>query len=354
MDSQNSPSVTLPPGAYLLEGTRTPGLNSASRARAGFSALDLAVQSANALLLRCGLTASALDGVVLATGASQAADKVRLRLQLSPVTPLQQCPQGLDAVARASQQIRSGDADLLLVIASDAAAAHGSSAISESAKRLAALFEVAEEDAEAYDQACRQRHSEAEQSGLFSPYRIALFDRQGEAYDSDQTTPDSGACALLLASAKGCAQLKQRPLAQLSSQALARAPADYPSLAPLLASTRLLQKERLSLNDIDLWELPDAPALALLANLAAWQDARFCERQLELEQPMGRLDPTSLNPLGGSLALGALPVSGGRRQLLQQADTLHRHALGRALVCEQQAADQAQAWLLTRAEEVQA
>ncbi|WVM92285.1 hypothetical protein ULG90_22020 [Halopseudomonas pachastrellae] len=98
---------------------------------------------------------------------------------------------------------------------------------------------------------------------------------------------------MLLASAKGCAQLKQRPLAQLSSQALARAPADYPSLAPLLASTRLLQKERLSLNDIDLWELPDAPALALLANLAAWQDARFCERQLELEQPMGRLDPTS-------------------------------------------------------------
>ena len=168
------------------------------------------------------------------------------------------------------------------------------------------------------------------------------------------TTPDSGACALLLASAKGCAQLKQRPLAQLSSQALARAPADYPSLAPLLASTRLLQVERLSLNDIDLWELPDAPALSLLANLAAWQDARFCERQLELEQPMGRLDPTSLNPLGGSLALGALPVSGGCRQLLQQADTLHRHALGRALVCEQQDTDQAQAWLLTRAEEVQA
>ena len=84
MDSQNSPSAPLPPGAYLLEGTRTPGLNSASRARAGFSALDLAVQCANALLLRCGLAANALDGVVLATGASQAADKVRLRLQLSP------------------------------------------------------------------------------------------------------------------------------------------------------------------------------------------------------------------------------------------------------------------------------
>ncbi|MEB3733819.1 hypothetical protein ULF88_06020 [Halopseudomonas pachastrellae] len=354
MDSQNSPSVTLPPGAYLLEGTRTPGLNSASRARAGFSALDLAVQSANALLLRCGLTASALDGVVLATGASQAADKVRLRLQLSPVTPLQQCPQGLDAVARASQQIRSGDADLLLVIASDAAAAHGSSAISESAKRLAALFEVAEEDAEAYDQACRQRHSEAEQSGLFSPYRIALFDRQGEAYDSDQTTPDSGACALLLASAKGCAQLKQRPLAQLSSQALARAPADYPSLAPLLASTRLLQKERLSLNDIDLWELPDAPRTG-----AARQSGRLAGRAL-LRAPAGAgaahgpPGPDQPQPAGGSLALGALPVSGGCRQLLQQADTLHRHALGRALVCEQQDTDQAQAWLLTRAEEVQA
>lgn len=354
MDSQNSPSVTLPPGAYLLEGTRTPGLNSASRARAGFSALDLAVQSANALLLRCGLAASALDGVVLATGASQAADKVRQRLQLSPVTPLQQCTQGLDAVTRASQQIRSGDADLLLVIASDAATQPDSTAMSESAKRLAALFEVDEEDAEAYEQACRQRSSEAEQSGLFSPYRITLFDRHGEAYDTDQHTPDSGACALLLASASGCAQLKRHPLARLSRQALARAPSDYPSLAPLLASTRLLQAEQLGLNDIDLWELPDAPALALLANLAAWQDARFCERQLELEQPMGRLDPTSLNPLGGSLALGALPVSGGCRQLLQQADTLHRHALGRALVCEQQAADQAQAWLLTRAEETPA
>ena len=56
--------------------------------------------------------ASALDGVVLATGASQAADQVRQRLQLGSLTPLQQCSQGLDAITRASQQIRSGDADL--------------------------------------------------------------------------------------------------------------------------------------------------------------------------------------------------------------------------------------------------
>lgn len=354
MDSQNSPSVTLPPGAYLLAGNRSPGLSSASREQAGFSALDLAVQSANALLLRCGLSAGALDGIVLASSASQPVDGVRQRLHLSSHTPLQQCSLGLDAVTRASQQIRSGDADLVLVVASDAASKSGAAALIESAKRLAALFELADEDAQAYAQACRQRHSEAEQSGLFSPYRISLFDRQGEVYDTDQPTPDSGACALLLASAQGCARLKRRPLALLSSQTQARAPADYPSLAPLLASTRLLQTQQLSLNDIDLWELPDTPALALLANLAAWQDGRFCERQLELEQPMGRLDPTSLNPLGGSLALGTLPVSGGCRQLLQQADTLQRHALGRAVVCEQQATDQAQAWLLTRAEEVQA
>ncbi|WP_341707322.1 hypothetical protein [Halopseudomonas sp.] len=350
MDSQTNPSAATPVDAFLIDGLRTPQINAAHLNSSGFALLDLAVQCSAPLLLRCGVTPHLLDSLILATDGATHVQPLRKRLQLDTETELYQCSHGLSAVALASQQIRSGDADLVLVVSGDLNATVPGDLLT-SAQRMARMFDVQDEDASAFAEASRLRADDAEQGGLNNGRRATLFDTHGRASAADQPDAVAGACALLLASATGLQRLKRAPLALLAAGSNAQAPAEYPTLAPLLAATRLLREQQLSLADIDLWELPESPPLALLSNLAAWQDADFCANQLELEQPVGRLDPCSLNVHGGSIALGALSATDGCRQLLQLADSLQRSLLPRGIICEQHADGHALALLITRPKE---
>ncbi|MEL0168686.1 MAG: hypothetical protein VW877_11235 [Pseudomonadaceae bacterium] len=350
MDSQTNQSAATPADAYLIDGLRTPQINTAQLQSSGFDRLDLAVQCGAPLLLRCGVTPHLLDSLILATDQSAQVQPLRKRLRLDADTELYQCTHGLAAVALASQQIRSGDADLVLVVSSDTNAAAQTDLLA-SAQRMARMFEVQDEDASAFAEASRLRAEDAEQGGLNAARRTTLFDQHGHAYSEDTPAAVAGACALLLASRRGLQRLKRAPLARLGASGNAMAPSEYPTLAPLLAATRLLREQQLALADIDLWELPESPALALLSNLAAWQDADFCARQLELEQPVGRLDPCSLNVHGGSITLGALSATDGCRQLLQLADSLQRSGLPRGVICEQHADGHALALLINRPQE---
>ncbi|WP_321350546.1 hypothetical protein [Halopseudomonas oceani] len=350
MDSQTNHSASTPADVLLIDGLRTPQINAATLQSSGFGLLDLAVQCSAPLLLRCAVTPHLLDSLILAAEAESQVQDLRKRLRLDTDTALYQCDHGLSAVALASQQIRSGDADLVLVLSSDLKATPQNDLLT-STQRLARLFDVQDEDASAFAEASRLRADDAEQGGLTNRHRTTLFDSQGHACTEDQPDAVAGACALLLASPRGLQRLKRTPLAHLGASSHAQAPAEYPTLAPLLAATRLLGQQQLSLADIDLWELPESPALALLSHLAAWQDADFCHRQLGLEQPVGRLDPCSLNVHGGSIALGALSATDGCRQLLQLADNLQRNHLPRGIVCEQHAGGHALALLITRPQE---
>tara|TARA_Y100001970_G_scaffold170871_1_gene208858 strand:- start:1327 stop:2388 length:1062 start_codon:yes stop_codon:yes gene_type:complete len=353
MDSQTNHSASAPAAVFLIDGLRTPRVNAATLQTSGFGLLDLALQCGAPLLLRCAVPAHRLDSLILAADGASQVHPLRKRLRLDSTTELYQCSHGLSAVALASQQIRSGDADLVLVISADRQAAPQEPLLT-SAKRTARMFDIQDEDASAFAEASRLRADDAEQGGLTARHRVTLFGSQGRTHNEDQANAVAGACALLLASTAGLQQLKRAPLAQLGAGTHAQAPSDYPTLAPLLASTRLLRQQRLSLDDIDQWELPESPALALLSHLAAWQDADFCRRQLELEQPFGRLDPCSLNVHGGSLALGTLSAGDGCRQVLQLADSLQRHALCRGIVCDQHADGHARALLISYPQETSA
>lgn len=350
MDSQTNQSAATTADAFLIDGLRTPQINAAQLQSSGFGLLDLAVQCGAPLLLRCGVTPHLLDSLILATDQSAQLQTLRKRLRLDTDTGLYQCSHGLSAVALASQQIRSGDADLVLVVASDLKATPQGDLLA-SARRMARMFDVQDEDASAFAEASRLRSDDGEQGGLNTLRRATLFDQHGQAWAEDSRDAVAGACALLLASPAGLQRLKHTPQVVLGAGSHARAPDEYPTLAPLLAATRLLRQQQLSLADIDLWELPESPVLGLLSNLAAWQDADFCARQLELDQPVGRLDPCSLNVHGGSIALGALSATDGCRQLLQLADSLQRSRLPRGVICEQHADGHALALLITRPQE---
>ena len=84
-------------------------------------------------------------------------------------------------------------------------------------------------------------------------------------------------------------------------------------MAPAYAMARMLQREGLSLQDFDFYEIHEAFASQVLATLKAWEDPVFCKERLGLDAPLGSIDRTKLNVNGSSLAAGhPFAATGGR------------------------------------------
>lgn len=69
------------------------------------------------------------------------------------------------------------------------------------------------------------------------------------------------------------------------------------------AVPRLLARQGLSLEDIDLVEIHEAFAGVVVATTTAWADEEFCQTKLGLPA-LGEVDPERLNVTGSSLAAG--------------------------------------------------
>ncbi len=84
-------------------------------------------------------------------------------------------------------------------------------------------------------------------------------------------------------------------------------------MAPTYAVPRLLERNKLSLQDFDFYEIHEAFASQVLCTLNAWEDPVYCRERLELEEPLGSIDRDKLNVHGGSLAAGhPFGATGGR------------------------------------------
>ena len=103
-------------------------------------------------------------------------------------------------------------------------------------------------------------------------------------------------------------------------------------MAPTYAVPRLLERNGLSLQDFDFYEIHEAFASQVLATLAAWEDADYCREKLGLDQPLGAIDRDKLNVKGSSLAAGHPFAATGARILATVAKTLEENGGGRALV----------------------
>lgn len=103
-------------------------------------------------------------------------------------------------------------------------------------------------------------------------------------------------------------------------------------MAPTYAVPRLLERNGLSLQDFDFYEIHEAFASQVLATLAAWEDEDYCREKLGLDQPLGAIDRDKLNVKGSSLAAGHPFAATGARILATVAKTLEENGGGRALV----------------------
>jgi acetyl-CoA C-acetyltransferase len=94
-------------------------------------------------------------------------------------------------------------------------------------------------------------------------------------------------------------------------------------MAPIFAAPRLLERNGLSLQDFDFYEIHEAFAAQVAFTLKAWEDPEFCRERLGLSQPLGAIDRDKMNVRGGSLAVGHPFAATGGRIVGQLAKMLH-------------------------------
>ena len=103
-------------------------------------------------------------------------------------------------------------------------------------------------------------------------------------------------------------------------------------MAPAYAVPRLLDRNGLTLQDFDFYEIHEAFASQVLCTLRAWEDPVFCRERLGREEPLGSIDRSKLNVHGGSIAAGHPFAATGGRIVAGLAKALSERGSGRGLV----------------------
>jgi acetyl-CoA acyltransferase len=163
-----------------------------------------------------------------------------------------------------------------------------------------------------------------------------VFDRQYGTVTAGNSSPlTDGASAVLLMSEERANTLGYPPLAFIRSYAYAALdPGEQLLMAPVLAAPLALQRAGLALADIDLIDMHEAFAAQVLCNLAGFVSREWAARA-GFSEPVGEVDRSKLNVMGGSIAIGH-PFGGtGARILTTLANELVRRGgqFGLLTVC---------------------
>ena len=132
-----------------------------------------------------------------------------------------------------------------------------------------------------------------------------VFDRQYGTVTAGNSSPlTDGAAAVVLMSEERAKALGHPPLAYIKSYAYAALdPGEQLLQAPVLAAPLALARAGLTLGDIDLVEMHEAFAAQVLSNLRGFESQEWAERA-GLTQPLGEVDRSRLNVMGGSISIG--------------------------------------------------
>ncbi|WP_448630468.1 acetyl-CoA C-acetyltransferase [Cellulomonas soli] len=100
-------------------------------------------------------------------------------------------------------------------------------------------------------------------------------------------------------------------------------------MAPVFAVPRLLARNGLTLDDLELLEIHEAFASTVLCALAAWESDDFGRERLGLDGAFGKVDRDRLNVHGSSLAAGHPFAATGGRIIATVSAELHRRRVAR-------------------------
>lgn len=153
---------------------------------------------------------------------------------------------------------------------------------------------------------------------------------QGTMTAGNSTALSDGAATVLLASEDYATARHLPMLARVIDAEVAAV--DHPGgadllLAPVSAAGRLLARNHLTVDDIDLFEIHEAFASTVLATLAAWESEEYCT-SIGLAGALGSIDRSTLNVHGSSLATGHPFAATGARLVASLAKMVHQRGPG--------------------------
>jgi acetyl-CoA C-acetyltransferase len=160
---------------------------------------------------------------------------------------------------------------------------------------------------------------------------------EGATMTAGNSTPlTDGASAVLLSTEAWALKRGLEPLAYLVDHETAAVDFVHGNegllMAPAYAVPRMLERQGLTLQDFDFYEIHEAFASQVLSTLKAWDDPVFCKERLGLDSVLGEIDRSRLNVRGSSLAAGHPFAATGGRILNVAAKLLAEQGSGRALI----------------------
>jgi acetyl-CoA acetyltransferase family protein len=171
----------------------------------------------------------------------------------------------------------------------------------------------------------------AEQSlaalGKLKPF----FKEDGTVTVGNSCSITDGAAAVVVMPGEAARAEGRQPLGYLRGYAYAGLDPRRMGLGPVFATSKLLQRAGLTLNDIDLIELNEAFAAQVIACERAAASAEFSRKELGRSEALGELDRARMNVNGGAIALGHPVGATGARLVITLLKELKRRGKKRGL-----------------------
>jgi len=230
----------------------------------------------------------------------------------------------------------------------------------QTAEILAHRFSISREQMDTYAARSHQRLARAQDEGWLNEIET-IYDTQGNYYKQDDglrrdssvenlaklkpvfdkpfgsvTAANSaqvtdGAAWLILASETAVEKHNLPVLGRIIDSEWAGLDPAQMGLGPVHAITPILKRHKFELSDIDYWEINEAFATQVLANIAAWNDSKYCREELHTRKVIGELDQERLNVDGGGVSIGHPVGASGARIVLHLLHVLKRNQAKRGI-----------------------
>jgi acetyl-CoA C-acetyltransferase len=223
----------------------------------------------------------------------------------------------------------------------------------ETAENIASKFGISRSQMDAFAMRSHHRLAAAQQAGHLDEIEI-LYDNTGKLYDHDDgvradssmqslaklrpafdrkygnvTAGNSaqitdGGAWVLLASQDAVERYDLPVIASITDTQWAGLDPAVMGMGPVHAMTPIMQRQGLSIDDIDYWEINEAFAAQVLGCIKAWNMDDYCQQELGLEQAFGEIPEDRLNIDGGGVSLGHPVGASGARIVLHLSKILQR------------------------------
>lgn len=335
---------------FIIQGKRTP-FGKFGGSLGGLTPVELAVFATKALFQEAKIDPETLDQVIFANVIPSTPDtlyagrhlalKTGMRVETPAMVVNRLCGSGIEALIMGARLIRNFEAEALLIAGAETLSMaphltygarfgtkygplksqdllldtlsdqHTQLAMGITAENLAQDYAISKDDSDKYSYESHLKANTAYQANLIQPELISVnncfkdehlrenvslddmkklkptFKKEGTVTAGSASGIVDGACAMVVASEEYVKKHKLTPLAEIVRGEVVGVDPSRMGIGPVPAIQQLLQKQKLKITDIDLFEINEAFAPQVIA----------CQKALEIES-------SRLNIWGGAVALG--------------------------------------------------